>query len=561
MSISENQVREYVTISNLNTIKQTSANLAFVLDTLDPLILLLENSEGLTSVFDELFNHERLSYNDVRSQTIVNGFMSSMVMSKPFVHSLYIYFENPNGYVYVANDGRMPIAKFLDQDWYRQYKAHSRTDQNWTVVRTIPFSSAEPVARKVISIFQPLGSGTGVAVLNLKPEALSSIWSNLSMLENQDMFMVSDDGTILLSLRENTVISKNELHEICQKPVASLGPFIYKSTIVNKIRNERYGWTLISLTPEASLYRLPVFLSTLTVILLILSFLVAVLLTSWLVRSNYRQVQRIATLLESTGQNADLPVVDDPSRDIFSRITYDIVRSFVEQKYLNLQLSEKNYRLRVLELETRRNQMNPHFMLNTLKTIYWKSYALTTGPNDVSNMIENLSALLEYSLRGSSEEVTLQEEISASKDYLAIQQVRYKGRFELFVDCPARLGRCSIPKLVLQPLLENSIYHGIKEAEGFCRMTLRVRKARSRLIIALSDQGIGMDALKLADIRKSMDEDDGLGSHIGLANTNRRIKLRYGDVWGLSIRSQKGKGTTVRVFLPFNIRSLPSLPG
>ena len=238
----------------------------------------------------------------------------------------------------------------------------------------------------------------------------------------------------------------------------------------------------------------------------------------------------------------------------FSHVTYSILRTFLEHQYLRVQLSERRYRLKTLELLALQSQMNPHFLFNTLEAINWKAIELTRGPNQINDMIRGLSSILKYVLQSPSGRETLQNEIKHARDYLRIQRIRFKGRFTVRWDLQPGLEQRKVIRFLLQPLLENAIYHGLREKEGHGLLTIAAREARGRLRIVVSDDGAGIAPRRLAEVQTRLDDDGadvetGPGS-IGLANTNRRIRLTFGRDYGLSLESEPGQGTSVTVELP-----------
>jgi two-component system sensor histidine kinase YesM len=238
----------------------------------------------------------------------------------------------------------------------------------------------------------------------------------------------------------------------------------------------------------------------------------------------------------------------------FSHVTYSILRTFLEHQYLRVQMSERRYRLKTLELLALQSQMNPHFLFNTLEAINWKAIELTRGPNRINDMIRDLSSILKYVLQSPSGRETLANEIKHARDYLRIQRVRFKGRFAVRWDLQDGLEQRKVIRFLLQPLLENAIYHGIREKEGHGLVTIGVRESRGRLRIAVRDDGVGIPPRRLAEVRRRLDDEGadaekGPGS-IGLANTSRRIKLTFGSEYGLGIESEPGRGTIVTVELP-----------
>jgi two-component system sensor histidine kinase YesM len=166
-------------------------------------------------------------------------------------------------------------------------------------------------------------------------------------------------------------------------------------------------------------------------------------------------------------------------------------------------------------------------------------------------MIGDLSTLLKYSLE-ESERVSLADEIASAERYLAIQQFRYKDKFTVEWDIEPASRELRVVKFFLQPLLENSIYHGIRDREtpGRIRVSSRIDREKRTLRVVVEDDGLGMEEAELASLRAMLARAEGSGEHIGLHNTNRHIQLIMGEAWGLEIDSVLGSGTTLRVSFP-----------
>ena len=223
-----------------------------------------------------------------------------------------------------------------------------------------------------------------------------------------------------------------------------------------------------------------------------------------------------------------------------------MVQKLDTQMLLN---NEEQKRVRSMELALIQAQINPHFLYNTLDAIVW---LIETGKTEeAEKMIISLSTYFRSFLSNGKEIITLAEEERHIRSYLEIQQVRYKDILSYQIDFDPEYSQCLIPKMTLQPLVENALYHGIKNkrGSGLIRITGRIEDELIRFEV--SDDGVGMDEEALGHIRKELtkpakDTDTGFG----MANVNERIKMNFGDRYGISIESELGKGTTVSVVIP-----------
>jgi len=206
------------------------------------------------------------------------------------------------------------------------------------------------------------------------------------------------------------------------------------------------------------------------------------------------------------------------------------------------------------------NQINPHFLYNTLESI--RSEAMLAGLDGVANMTESLATFFRYTITKAENLVSIEEELQNCETYFNIQQYRFGSRLQLSVQCAPEerdeIYRCRIPKLTMQPILENSIIHGTELKVGTGHLTIRLSRTGKRLLIRISDDGLGMDEGRLASINDKLGkssyniastEQEAKGG-FALVNVNNRIRLLFGDEYGLHVFSIPGVGTDVEISLP-----------
>ena len=223
----------------------------------------------------------------------------------------------------------------------------------------------------------------------------------------------------------------------------------------------------------------------------------------------------------------------------------EMLRGLKDQIDQNRELAENVAFSQVKQLES---QFNPHFLFNTLDNI---RFMAKIDANAADKMIISLSGLLRYSIKDAREEVTVREDLENLRSYLNILQIRFNKRFSYKMDVADDIMDCLIPKLMLQPLLENAVKYGFGAKE---KLTVNIRgyQMQEKLIFVCEDDGAGIAEDKLAEIVAGLKADENPPVHYGLFNIHRRVKLMYknnGD-YGLDITSRKNEGTTVRIVLP-----------
>lgn len=228
------------------------------------------------------------------------------------------------------------------------------------------------------------------------------------------------------------------------------------------------------------------------------------------------------------------------------------------KKELEEQRYQYEYEMHKAEIVSLQSQINPHFLYNTLEVI--RSEALINHDPESAHMAESLANYFRYNISRRSDVVSLGDELDNVNNYIMIQKKRFGERITydvIYHTDMEEARRAQIPKLSLQPLVENSIYHGIELLAKGGVVLVHVTVTEKRLIIQVADNGVGMTEEELADLTRHIREDIKIQKEkdkhggIALMNVNKRIKMMYGDQYGLSFSSTKGVGTEAEITMPY----------
>ena len=202
----------------------------------------------------------------------------------------------------------------------------------------------------------------------------------------------------------------------------------------------------------------------------------------------------------------------------------------------------------VMEIKQLESQFNPHFLFNTLEML---RYTIKYDTSVANKIIINISSLLRFSIENKSSEVSLQRDLLYTKNYLDIQKYRFGENFDYEIKAEEGLENYYVPKLIIQPVIENAIKHGYTQVEKMI-IYIRVKTVKEKLIISVYNNGKEIEKEILDEIREKLKNKkaEEFKNHIGLYNIFRRIQLMYGEKYGLRILSRKNRGTSVRVSLP-----------
>lgn len=266
-------------------------------------------------------------------------------------------------------------------------------------------------------------------------------------------------------------------------------------------------------------------------------------------RSIYNPMFRLLKAMRLSAGHADFTYqIREKRKDEFGILFegFNIMIRNIQQLVKNLyheKLLKQEFELKLMQ-----SRMNPHFLYNTLNSIY--SIAKLNGVREVTEMAYALSHFFRHSLKG-DDWITVKEMIEHLDYYLQIQKIRYRDKFDVTIDVEDELMEQKVLKLLLQPLVENAIIHGLemKNAKGHIGIT--GYRLEDNMVFAVSDDGLGMNEKRLEQIRKQLSAGGPSTEYFALSNVNQRIRHYYGEAYGLALYSQEGKGTTVEVVLPW----------
>ncbi|MEH7118510.1 sensor histidine kinase [Neobacillus vireti] len=322
--------------------------------------------------------------------------------------------------------------------------------------------------------------------------------------------------------------------------------------IVNNYESEKTGWKIISLISLNEISEGPELIGKTVFLIGIVAIIIGIIII-W-ISTNYivRPLNKLSLVMDEVEKdNFNVQVQIDRSDELgrvgesFNRMMNKIntLISDIYQKDIN----EKDAQLRAL-----RAQINPHFLYNTLDTINWM--AQFGKSEEVSKMTTSLSRLLKKSITNNGEFIRLEEEINYIEDYMTIQKIRFQDKihYSVHIDPDAKI--CLVPKLILQPIVENAMIHGIEKKIGNGYLFINGKIKNSKLHIEVLDNGVGMDENTVASLTEgryvNLDEKKGTGN--GILNVQNRIQLLFGDDNGIKIESNINVGTSFELTLPIH---------
>lgn len=393
--------------------------------------------------------------------------------------------------------------------------------------------------------------------LDMTLESLEEILDSANYTSDSLTFLIDNSGEIIACspIHESTpfVWQYGEIHEL--PSITFETPDIVSVNNHKMVTYRKYvtgtTWDMITLVPYDT-FSLPI-TSLLQTMLLASIFIIVIsgVLCRMFSGSLTYRIGRLCQYMQRTRDGRLTKIPDTIYLDEIGSLYQDYNSMITQIDTLIKKNNEIARELKNAEYRALQAQINPHFLYNTLDMISWMSYQNKTA--EISQVIYSLASFYKLSLAKGKDIVPLNSELNHINYYMQIQEKRFSGSISFQVDVDSRMLQYSIPKLTLQPLIENAISHGILETKNRSgHILVTGRQQNNRLIITVSDDGIGIPPEKLETLLSEDPVTDihETGSHYGLRNINKRIKLQYGEAYGLSFESTSGCGCRVSVLLP-----------
>lgn len=402
------------------------------------------------------------------------------------------------------------------------------------------------VARGILKIDS--NEVVGVLLINTEVTYIRDIINDVKVSENQRTILLSDSYTIYDTDEAN--IAKDAKKEIVDL-ASDTTDGVRKITLEDGSRamlyveaSELTGWKLISLVPEDEVLGELKDAQKRIVIETVLGIGVMLILLFFIITRISRSIHKLEAVMKLAEQGDFEQHVRVESKDEIGNLT-GMFNSMVKRinSLINEVYQQKIYHSE-LELQMLQAQINPHFLYNALESI--SMLAIMNDDDQTSEMASNLGHILRYGISNYNAEVSLYEEIENLKKYIAFQEMRFKSSYSITIDIRPELYDVKMIKMIIQPILENAIYHGMKDVVKDGKIVISAEiKDKNILELIVYDNGIGMTEEEVHDLNEYIQGNNQKYKSIGLRNVNRRIKLQYGEKYGVFVESQKSIGTTV----------------
>jgi two-component system sensor histidine kinase YesM len=499
-----------------------------------------------------------LSQNQSQNSKALEDSAYEAVLSASNIHSEIAGIMVVTPYdIYVSNVmNRISSEPLIQENWYTQAVANPGKVQLFS----------KPVGRNIYNIFQysaddvvsvskavidsKTGKCKGVILIDMKLDIIKKIIESIHPSNMGFIYIIDSKDEIVYSPVNTTVDRiKSEWFRTSQMGILIKNIegrreelFHYHSTYTQ--------WKTVGAFPLDEAQKVVTLIAYASYSIAILIMLFAIVLAVLSARSIANPITKLRLLMKGVeAGNFDVRFHKKYNDEIGQLgESYNTMIDKISELINMVQTQEKSKRK--AEIEILQAQIKPHFLYNTLDTIQWM--AQEHDAQDIIDLVDSLTNMLRIGLSKGSEIITVRMEIKHVESYLIIQKTRYEDKLNYTIQVEESLMPCRMVKLILQPLVENAIYHGIKEKRGRGQIKISARLENGMIHFQVIDNGIGMTPEKLEQVNKSLKEDSLQPNEIGygIFNVNAKIKLNFGNKYGLSFQSVYGEGTTVDVWHP-----------
>ena len=466
-----------------------------------------------------------------------------------YIDSIYIYSE-PTDTVIMDNNS-IPLSDLSDTDWISAY--HAVTSPKGTIIPR----SKNNVYPQLITIIKPIyvaDEKKGAIIMNINAQSIYNSMLYQQYKDGRLFFLVNADNKIIISSELsyfNTYPDNIGLNTLTieSNPKNSVYEINDKNYVVLSADSTISDYKYISAYPlELYEHKLSTMKLQIIGILLLLMIIIFILAYVASVRS-YSPLNEIISFLDNSQPPADS--IEEEDKNELMYIINSIQTHINDKTKMAEILEERMKLLRKSQYDMLQTQINPHFLYNTLETINWMAYNMSNSENPVSKSLINLASFFRNTLT-SGYFVSIENEIKYTKEYVNILALRYGDLFDIEWDIDESILSYTIIKICLQPIIENAVYHGIKQKNDKGLIKIKGLCDDNNIILIVSDDGVGIENDALDELNKTLSETSFTNekSHIGLSNVNQRIKIIFGDSYGIHVESTVGVGTDVYVTIP-----------
>lgn len=530
------------TLANVNTsLDLVISNIIFQNDQMT------NNSYMLLSLRKLLSRSHDIAYSEAIYLRNIKTLFRSITQTYPYVDSLYLYLDEYDNY-FSSDKGVSYFDNERAREWLDIYQGMQEEEKNCIVVRTVQEGSQKKV---LMTVFQRMLLLDGIVVMDVDLQKYIQLLEQIMYNSNTVVMFYNSREEYLFKWdpTSNLILEGINYQDITKNGISgewcSLEDGRY---MIQEQINENYGMKIVSVVSEKEVWKKVIEIAWLFFMIMGISVMVMLFLAYRTAKESFDQIENIINIFQKAEQGC---YPGEPRKEVqneYDVVLNNIIYLFLHNVQLKDSLQKKQQEQEVAELTALQLQINPHFLFNTLQNVEFEVRKQGTGAELACRMIRELSDILQYALKDPMEKITLRQEIEYLKRYVSIQRMRFGNHFIVYYEVDDDLWDFPVFRLMLQPLVENSILHGVRMVERQGYIKINIFRRKERIIFRVVDNGQGMTKKEVQEFRKSIQKMD--VRHIGLSNVNSRLRIYYGEEACIRVRSHKNMGCVVEFSLP-----------
>lgn len=551
-------VQSNITFQGQTTLRKINDILDYSLyNTIYQQDMMMSNSQYNLSL-KKVLERTEMDFKDYIFMSALKTLLTSYQVSNSYIYSIYLYLDEKDRFMTSSSSYLTSTNNYYDQEWIKIYKQIPKDIRDYIVERPVREYGFEE-EQDIITIFKRMTFQEGVIVINIRTQDYAEMIDSFLSFPEQIFCLVNSIGEPIFiggdkldkedkgykeffseviedykekdgfSKEDKWIMLKNNLYKVntsdCKYLNAyqiSLIPF---STYINKI-SSMLGWAT----------------------LIILLDVAVIIILSWITTKrsfNYINECIEVFLVAERGE-----VVSQKKHDIkdeYSLILNNIIFMYLKNNQMQVSLMEKQHQAQIAELRALQFQINPHFIFNTLQTIDIEIIKNEGVHATAHAMLQELARIIKYAFTNTMENVLIEEELEYLSAYFRIQEIRFANKIMWYKEVDSEVLTFKIFRLLLQPMIENCISHGMK-GKGRILIKIKIEKKEDYIKFSIIDNGCGMSKEEIQGLYRIIN--DKKSRNVGLANVNQRLILNYGEDARLVIRSKKGLATAICFKIP-----------
>lgn len=552
-------MKEEIERANLNALSRVRDSVDMIMGETERLSLRIASDPDVEA-FIKHPGPNIVDYNGIQRAHKIQQILQITDITTQFIDSIYVY-SDVNNYLVSKSEGG-DLKKYFYQWWYTEYSGKKEELNTWysRLERKDPLSGGR--SYHCITSFRlcPLYGERkyGTVMINISVEKLGNLIDNVEEGQNQDLYIIDGRGYIIYNkdmAKANKKVGETSvlLEELLDKGINTYSSDSGdKKNMISIVDSKYNDWKYISVVPFRSFNVQEARLQSFMKLLVFVCILACVGLAFVISIQGFQPIRRIIAILES---GESIIYGDDKyAKGKLNEIKYiaaGIINSFTKSREMEDELQNRYRMLKKAQSIALQSQISPHFLNNSLEAINWKVIRLTNSKNEASDMITKLSKLLRLSLDSEENLVPISKEIEHASLYIEMQKLRYKEKINVAWKIADHILHYKTMKLSLQPIIENAIYHGIKPCDYDGLITITGYSREESVVIEIEDNGVGMPNREVEKLNMELYEERiKENQHIGLRNVNQRIRIIFGEPYGLKVYSEELKGCKVVITIP-----------